>query len=99
MLTALVMVAAMLGAGWVYHMTLGGEALMVDIGIYVVLMAAGVLLPELLSGASEHSFLGTLSALAVLALSVALVLFTFLPPDHPLFLDLSGVNTWSTIPY
>ena len=99
MLTALVMVAAMLGAGWVYHMNLGGEALMVDIGIYVVLMAAGFLLPELLSGASEHSFLGTLSALAVLALSVALVLFTFLPPDHPLFLDLSGVNTWSTIPY
>ena len=99
MLTAPAMVAAMLGAGWLYHMTLGGEALAVDMGIYVVLMAAGFLLPELLSGASEHSFLGTLSALAVLALSVALVLFTFLPPDHPLFLDLSGVNTWSTIPY
>ena len=43
--------------------------------------------------------LGVLGVLAVLALGAALVLFTFLPPDCPLFLDLSGVNTWSTIPY
>lgn len=99
MLTAPAMVAAMLGAGWLYHMTLGGEALAVDMGIYVVLMAAGFLLTEVLCGTAEHPLLGTLSLLAVLALSAALVLFTFLPPDHPLFLDLSGVNTWSTIPY
>lgn len=99
LLTALVLSAAMLGFGWLYHMTMGGEALAVDIGLYVVLMAVGFLLPELLSDASEHPFVGTLSVLAVLALAAAMILFTFLPPDHPLFLDLSGVNTWSTIPY
>ena len=95
----LVLSAAMLGFGWLYHMTMGGEALAVDIGLYVVLMAVGFLLPELLSDASEHPFVGTLSVLAVLALAAAMILFTFLPPDHHLFLDLSGVNTWSTIPY
>ena len=99
LLTVPVLSAAMLGLGWLYHMTLGGEALAVDIGLYVVLMAAGFLLPEVLDGASEHPLLGTLSVLVVLALAAAMVIFTFLPPDHPLFLDLSGVNTWSTIPY
>lgn len=99
LLTAPVLAAAMLGLGWLYHMTLGGEALGMDIGLYVVLMAAGFLLPEVFSGASEHPLLGTLAFLAVLALGAAMVIFTFLPPDHPLFLDLSGVNTWSTIPY
>ncbi len=98
LLTAPLMVWAMLGAGWVYHFTLGGEAMAVDIGIYVVLMAAGFLLPQVLDGSREHALLGTLGLLVVLTLAAALVLFTFLPPDHPLFLDLSGVNTWSTIP-
>lgn len=99
LLTAPLMVLAMLGAGWVYHFTLGGEAIAVDIGIYVVLMAAGFLLSQVLEGSCEHPLLGTLGFLLALALGAALALFTFLPPDHPLFLDLSGVNTWSTIPY
>ena len=99
LLTAPLLVGAMLGAGWLYHFTLGGEAMAVDIGLYVVLMAAGFLLPEALSAAAERPLLGVLGVLAVLALGAALVLFTFLPPDCPLFLDLSGVNTWSTIPY
>ena len=98
LLTAPLMVCAMLAAGWLYHFTLGGEAMAVDIGLYVVLMAAGFLLPEALSAAAERPLLGVLGVLAVLALGAALVLFTFLPPDHPLFLDLSGVNTWRTIP-
>lgn len=99
LLTAPVLAVAMLGIGWLYHMTLGGEALVVDIGLYVVLMAAGFLLPEILADTSERPMLGTLSVLIVLALAAAMVVFTFLPPDYPLFLDLSGVNTWSTIPY
>ena len=99
LLTAPLMVCAMLAAGWLYHFTLGGEAMAVDIGIYVAVMALGFLLPQALEGSCEHPFWGTLAVLAVLALAAAMILFTFLPPDCPLFLDLSGVNTWSTIPY
>ena len=33
------------------------------------------------------------------ALGGAMVIFTFLPPAHVLFADLSGVNTWQVIPY
>ena len=33
------------------------------------------------------------------AMGGAMVIFTFLPPDHVLFADLSGVNTWQVIPY
>ena len=99
LLTAPLMVCAMLAAGWLYHFTLGGEAMAVDIGIYVVVMALGFLLPQALEGSCERPLPGTLGLLLTLAMGAALVLFTFLPPDCPLFLDLSGVNTWSTIPY
>ena len=34
----------------------------------------------------------------IAALLAGLTLFTFLPPDYILFADLSGVNTWYTIP-
>ena len=98
LLTLPVLLAAMLGLGWLYHLTLGGESLVVDIALYAVLMAAGFLLPEYLSAAAEQPLLGTFAALLTLALAAAWVIFTFLPPDHLLFLDLSGVNTWSTIP-
>ena len=99
LLTAPGLVAAMLAAGWVYHVVLGGEALAVDVGIYVVLMALGFLFSELLDGTREYALVGTLAVLAVLALAAAMVLFTFLPPEHPLFLERAVVNTWSTIPY
>ena len=54
LLTAPLMVCAMLAAGWLYHFTLGGEAMAVDIGIYVAVMALGFLLPQL-SGAYQLS--------------------------------------------
>lgn len=98
LLTALLLCGAMLAAGYVYHIPLGGEALAVDIGIYVVLMAAGFVLPGLLHPAADHPGLGDLSLLLVLALAGAVALFTFLPPDHILFVDLSGANTWATLP-
>ena len=34
----------------------------------------------------------------MLALGAAILLFTFLPPSGPLFLDLTAVNTWHTLP-
>lgn len=45
MLSALLLCVVMLCAGYFYHIILGGERLAVDLGLYVLLMAAGFLLP------------------------------------------------------
>lgn len=98
-LSAVVLSAAMLGLGWLYHLVLGGEALAVDVGIYVLTMAAGFLLPGVFQKRLTKPGLRDASVLAFLVLGAVLVLFTFLPPDHILFADLAGVNTWTTVPY
>ncbi len=96
MFSLLVVSVAMLAAGYVYHISLGGDSVAVDVGIYVVLMALAFWLPGRLKGSGGHS--APVFFLTVL-LGVALVLFTFLPPGFLLFADLSGVRTWETIPY
>ncbi len=92
----LVISVAMLIIGYVYHISLGGSSTVFDIGLYVVLMAVGFFLPGQLGETAGHS--APIFFLSVL-LGVAIVLFTFLPPDHILFSDLSEVHTWYTIPY
>ena len=98
MLTVPLLCAGMLVLGWLYHIVLGGEAMWVDIAIYVVLMAAGFLLPGFLHQTGERALWGDLGLVLVLVLAGLLVLCTFLPPDHILFQDLSGARTWATIP-
>lgn len=92
----LVISVAMLIIGYVYHISLGGSSVLFDIGLYVVLMAVGFFLPGRLKETAGHS--APVFFLVVL-LGVAIILFTFLPPDHILFSDLSEVHTWYTIPY
>ena len=92
----LVISVAMLVIGYVYHISLGGSSTVFDIGLYVALMAIGFFLPGRLSETAGHS--APVFFLVVL-LGVAIILFTFLPPDHILFSDLSEVHTWYTIPY
>lgn len=98
-LSLLLQCAAMLLLGYLYHVLFMGESLAVDVGIYVLCMAAGFVLPGLLQRVSGGPGPRDALALAVIVLAAALVLFTFLPPDNIFFADLSGVNTWSTIPY
>lgn len=98
MLTAPLLCGAMLVLGWLYHIVLGGEAMWVDVALYVVLMAAGFVLPGVLHRTGERLLWGDLGLVLVLVLAGLLVLFTFLPPDHIFFLDLSGARTWATIP-
>lgn len=98
-LSAVAISAAMLVLGGVYHLVLDGEALAVDVGIYVLCMAAGFLLPGMLQKHLVKSGIRDAAVLAFLVLAALLILFTFLPPDNIFFADLSGVNTWSTIPY
>lgn len=99
LLSLLVQSAAMLAGGYLYHIVLTGDALAVDVGLYVLCMAAGFVLPGLFHSVADKPGLRDAVTLAVVALAAMIVLFTFLPPDHILFADLSGVNTWTTIPY
>ena len=96
LLTSLLMVAAMLSIGYLYHIVLGGESMFFDIGLYLVLMVLGFLLPALFPG-PWTGFLWELVVWITAALAVAIVLFTFWPPSGLLFTDLSGANTWSRI--
>ena len=94
LLSLLIISVTMLAVGYVYHISLGCSSLSFDIGLYVILMALGFWLPgRLHAAAASKAF-----HFPVLLLGVLLILFTFLPPDHILFADLSVVNTWYTIP-
>ena len=99
LLTLPILCAALLAAGYLLHVLGGRDASAIDVGLYVLLMAAGFVLPGVLHRTADRDTLHDLAALLTLVLACALVLFTFLPPDHILFADLSGVNTWTTIPY
>jgi hypothetical protein len=84
--------------GYGYHILLGGEAMAVDLCIYVLMMAMAFLL----AGGMNHPAICARAdalSLLVLALGCAIILFTFLPPDNVLFADLTRANTWSTIPF
>ena len=89
--------AAMLGVGYVYHVALGGASLGFDLCLYVLLMAAVVLLPEGLASRLPSAVL-SLALPLTLALGGAILLFTFLPPGCILFYDLSGAPSWARLP-
>lgn len=97
MLTLILLCAAMLVLGWLYHITLSGQSMTFDLCLYVLLMALGFLLPRFFS----HPKIAALSdwlLLLTVALGGAIVLFTFLPPALLLFTDLSGAQTWVRLP-
>ena len=99
LLSTVAVCAAMLGAGYLYHVPLRGESLWADLALYFVLLAVGFLLPRVLWPLCEWP--GTdKAAVALTALLGALIVwFTFFPPMTALFADLSGaVRTFLTIP-
>ena len=94
-----VVCAIMLGVGYLYHVSLRGESLAVDLVLYFALLALGFLLPRALWPLCEWP--GTDKAAVALAalLGALIVWFTFFPPDTALFADLGGaVRTFLTIP-
>ena len=97
LLTCLILVALLLSVGYLYHILLGMDAMVFDIGLYFVLMALGFLLPRLFPGPWE-GFGWELVAWLVVAVGVAMVLFTFWPPEGPLFADLSVTPAWLKLP-
>lgn len=99
LLSTLAVCIIMLGAGYLYHVTLRGESLYVDLALYFVLLAVGFLLPRVLWPLCEWP--GTDKAALVLtaALGVLIVWFTFFPPVGALFADMSDtLRTFLTIP-
>jgi hypothetical protein len=98
LLSLLVICGLMLLAGYLYYVVWFGTNRAFGPVLYLLLMALGFALPGILA-AFPISRWREFAQLAVIALGAAIVLFTFLPPDHVLFADLSGINTWEVIPW
>ena len=99
LLAMLVSCAVMLGAGYLYHVVLRGESMVVDLLLFFLPLALGFLLPRVLWLLCEWP--GTDKAAWVLTalLGALIVWFAFFPPMSPLFADLSGaLRTFLTIP-
>lgn len=99
LLTLLLICGAMLGIGWWYHVVFGGESTFSDIALYVLLMAVGFFLPRLLGRLPFTGWMTALLWMLVLALGFFLIFFTWRTPRGILFVDLSAVRTWQTIPF
>lgn len=99
LLTLLLLIVALEAVSYVFHIVLFRDSLIFDIALYLVLMAAGFWLPGRLETRVSGRLPTPVLAVLTLLLGCLLVLFTFLPPDRILFVDLSGINTWYTIPY
>ncbi len=99
-LCALLLVCgATLLVSWLYHVVLGGEALVFDLLLYAAMMLAGFLLPRALWPLSGWPGVGAACAILTVLLAALLVVFTWAPPDHILFADLSGgVGVFNQIP-
>ena len=88
----------MLASGWVLHIVLKVAPVFADALLYVLLMALCLFLPCLAEQPLRHLPALPVFALVIL-LAAAILIFSFVLPKNILFLDLSGVNTWATIPY
>lgn len=97
-LAILVATGGTLILSYIYHIILGGETAAVDMALYVIMMGLAFLLASKIDHPAVYERADALSLL-VLALGCAIVLFTFLPPKGSLFIDLSEVRTWITIPF
>ena len=87
----------MLGAGYLYHIVLGGESFWPDLVLYLLLLLFGFWFPRRFSGPFE-GVRWKMPLAGVLVLLLLMVLFTLSPPDRLLFADLSGADTWSQLP-
>ena len=97
MMTLPLMCLLMLLLGYLYHITLSGEAMWVDLAIYILVMALGFWVPLQFSGPFQ-GIKWLLPVAAVIVLGVCIGVFTLWPPEHILFVDLSSASAWFQIP-
>jgi len=98
LMSLLVICVTMLGIAYWYHFVFGGESMVFDIGLYVVMMGMGFLLPRLFRGLAGKGWWSEGLWVMVALLGGMILLFTVLPPESPLFVDLSAKRTWLSIP-
>lgn len=95
LLAAVLSTLALLLAGWTYHVALGGTALWVDLALYVLSIALGFLLAELLP-LEEDALPFAIGAAVVFA--ALLIAFTVNPPSGTLFNDPARADAWVNLP-
>lgn len=83
--------------GWVYSVMLGGEALWVDIVLYILVIVLGFWLPTRFSG-PFHGVMWLPPIAAVVLLGFLIAWFTLYPPEGLLFRDLAAVGSWLPLP-
>lgn len=88
----------MLLIGWLYNVVFQGQADVFNIILFFVLMLIGFKLPGILWPLAEWPGVGAACAILAVLLAALMVVFTFAPPDNILFVDLSAIRTWLTIP-
>ena len=96
-LTLPLLIAWMLILGWLYNVVLSGEWDWINILIYLLIMSLGFWLPTRFLHPIPNSLWYPVLA-GVILLGVALVVFTFYPPNQILFWDLSIARAWFSSP-
>ncbi len=91
LLALLLSCAAMLAAGWVYHLVLGGTELWVDLAIFGLCILAYFLLSD--APRPGKQWLPVLRLLTAL-LAALMILFTLNPPHGALFVDPARPAIW-----
>ena len=99
LMSLLVVCVTMLAVSYCYHFFFGGESVAFDIGLYAVMMGAGFLLPRLFAGLAGKGWWSEGLWVMVALFGGTILLFSFLPPEIPLFTDLSAKRTWMSIPF
>lgn len=99
LLSLLIVCAMMLAISYIYFITLRGESSVFGPVLYVILMAAGFLLPRMLWPFGEWPGVDRAAVILTGMLWLFIVCFSFFQPSGALFADLSGaVRTFFTIP-
>ena len=99
LLSLIVACAVTLCVGYVYHIIFRGEAVLVDLILYVFTLALGFLLPKTLWPLCTRPGVEKAAWALTALLGALIVWFTLFPPDTALFADLSdAVRTFLTIP-
>ena len=99
LLSQIAVCAVMLGSGYLYHVVFRGEAMAVDLILYVLMIALGFLLPRTLWPLCGPPAVEKAAWALTALLGALIVWFTFFPPDTALFADMSNaLRTFLTIP-
>ena len=99
LLSMVVACVVMPSVGYVYHIIFRGEAGIVDLILYLFMLALGFLLPKTLWPLCGQAGVEKVAWALTVLLGALIIWFTFFPPDTALFADLGdAVRTFLTIP-